>query len=76
MFIEAKAAFNGGRIVIVTFDDGGREIVNAFRGRHRDEPPKIETLRGWTHEFASFALFAEVTDAQKFLYPNPERAYA
>lgn len=76
MFIEAKLAFKERRAVIVTFADGGREVVNAFRGRLRDEPPKIETLRGWTHEFASFASFEKVTDAQKFLYPEPQRKAA
>lgn len=75
MYREAKDAAKRGQIVIVEFADGSREVVNGFRNRKEDSP-QFETLRGWTHEFAGFASFEKVTDAQNSLYPDPQKKAA
>jgi len=72
-FAEARAAMKTGKVVIVIFYDGRRDIVNKI-WRERDGEGgfvmHIETHAGHADEraFASLRCFENVRDAQRFLF--------
>ena len=80
-FAEARAALKAGKIVIVTFADGRRDIVNdAKRVPLKDDEGKyykriVQTLGGWTDDFANLCTFDNCREAQDFLF-NRETAKA